>query len=112
VFNDTLVNYFGRGTIGKISHNLGNSNTIQCQLCKSYEHIASTCLKLVDLGPKCTKCGGGHKIENYCLKCSFCLGMGHIEDSCSRKNGKGPFASVNFLEVLVNDEKTTLIELS
>jgi hypothetical protein len=28
----------------------------------------SACRKLVNLRPKCAKCGEGHKIENYGLK--------------------------------------------
>jgi len=63
-----LVDYFGRGANGKISHNLGSFNTIQCKLCKSEEHIAYACPKLVNLRPKCVKCGEGHKIEDYGLK--------------------------------------------
>jgi hypothetical protein len=31
---------------------------------------------------------------------------------CWKKNGKGPFASANFLEVLVKDEVVILIELN
>ncbi len=53
----------------------------------------------------------GGKIDNCDLKCSFCLGMWHIEDRCWKKNGKGPFTFVNFLEVLINDEEATLIKL-
>ncbi len=112
MLNDTLVSYFGRGTNGIVCHNSGSFNTIQCQLCISDEDIASTCLKLVNLRLKCAKYGGGHKIENCGSKCSFCLSMGHIENSCWIKNGKGPSASTNFLKVLVNDEKVTLTKLN
>ncbi len=80
--NDTLVNYFGRGTNGRINHNSKSVSTIQCQLCKSNEHTTSTCLKFVYLRPKCAKCGEGHKTKNYSLKCYFCSSMGHIEDRC------------------------------
>jgi len=38
--------------------------------------------------------------------------MGHPENMCWRKNGKGPFSSVNFLEVMVNDEKAAFTELN
>jgi hypothetical protein len=40
--------------------------------------------------------------------------MGHKKNRHWKKNGKGPSASANFLEVLVNDEETTsvLIELN
>jgi hypothetical protein len=80
VLNDTLVNYFGKGRDGKVVLTLGRNNTIQCQLCRLEEHITFTCFKLTNLRLKCTKCGGGHRIENRGLKCSFCLGMGHIEN--------------------------------
>ncbi len=61
--NDTLVNYFGRGTDGKINHNLGSTSTIQCQLCKSNEHTTFACPKLANLRPKCVKCDKRHRIE-------------------------------------------------
>jgi hypothetical protein len=38
--------------------------------------------------------------------------MGHTKYRCWKKNGKGPSASANFLEVLVKDEEATLIELN
>jgi hypothetical protein len=110
--NDTLVNYFGSGANGRVSHNSKGANTIQCQLCKSNEHITSACPKLVYLRPKCAKCGEGHKIENCSLKCFSCSNMGHIEDRCLRKNGKGPSSSTNFLKVMVNDKEATLVELN
>ncbi len=54
--------------------------------------------------PKCGRCKGGHIIEKYELKCSYCFGMGHTKKRCWKKNGKGPIASANYLEVLVDDE--------
>jgi hypothetical protein len=38
--------------------------------------------------------------------------MGHTKDMCWRKNGKGPFSSANFLEVMVNGEEATLTKLN
>jgi hypothetical protein len=46
------------------------------------------------------------------LKCSFCFGLGHTKDRCWKKFAKGPIATTNFLEILVNDEETTLLELN
>jgi len=63
--------------------------------------------------PKCDKCGGGHRDENYGIRCSFCNGMGHLEDLYwKRKDIKPSNSTTNYLEVLVNDEKATLIELN
>jgi hypothetical protein len=62
--------------------------------------------------PKCGKCGRGHEIENCGFKCSYCFGSSHIEEHCWKKNGKGPIAITNYLEVLVNDEEATLTELN
>jgi hypothetical protein len=44
------------------------------------------------------------------MKCSFCAGLGHSEDRCWKKpkDGKVHLGSANFLEVLLNDEETTL----
>jgi hypothetical protein len=38
--------------------------------------------------------------------------MGHTKDRCWKKNWKGSFAFMNFLEMLVNDEKATLTKLN
>jgi len=38
--------------------------------------------------------------------------LGHIEEQCWEKNGRGPIAIANYLEVLVDDEKTTLAKLN
>jgi hypothetical protein len=74
--------------------------------------MASPCLKFIDTKPKCTKCEGGHKTENCGLKCSFCFGLGHMENQCWKKFVKGLNAITNFLEVLVNDEEATLVKLN
>jgi hypothetical protein len=57
--NDTLVNYFGRGVDGRASYNSRGVNIIQCQLCRLDENTSFACPKLVDLRPKCAKCGKG-----------------------------------------------------
>jgi hypothetical protein len=114
VLNETLINFFGKGTDGKarpssiVSVNINN----RCQLCQSREHTASTCPKFADTRPKCAKCGGGHKIDNCGLKCFFCLGLGHTKERCWKKTTKGLHAPTNFLEVLVDDEEATLVELN
>ncbi len=66
----------------------------------------------MDIRPKCAKCEGGHKIDNYGLKCSFCLGLGHTKERYWKKSTKGLHATINFLEVLVDDEEATLVELN
>jgi hypothetical protein len=38
--------------------------------------------------------------------------MRYTEDRCWKKIAKDPLATTNFLEVLVNDEETTLSELN
>jgi hypothetical protein len=66
-----------------------------------------------DLRPKCGKCGGGHKVENYGIRCSFCNGLRYSEDRCWKKKYTKPFNSIaNYLEVLVNDEEATLTKLN
>jgi hypothetical protein len=112
VLNETLINFFGKGTNGKVGPNTTFSTTINnhCQLCHSKKHTSSTCPKLVDTRPKCAKCRNGRKTNNYGLKCSFCFGLRHIEDRCWKKFAKGLFVTTNFLEVLVDDEKATLLK--
>jgi hypothetical protein len=70
------------------------------------------CPKHNDMWPKCDKCGG-HSAENCGIRCSFCNGLRHSEDCCWKKKDTKPSNSTtNYLEVLVNDEKTTLIKLN
>jgi hypothetical protein len=63
---------------------------------------------------KCAKCGMFHRIENYGIKCSFCLRLGHLKDRCWKKpkDGKSHFGTTNFLEVLLNDEEATMQQLN
>ncbi len=84
VLNETFINFFGKGIDGKARPSIiffTNINN-RYQLCHLEENTALTCPKLVDTRPKCAKCGGGHKIDNCGLKCSFYFGLGHTEDSC------------------------------
>jgi hypothetical protein len=63
--------------------------------------------------PKCGKCGRGHRVENCGIRCSFCNGLGHSKDRYwKKKNIKQSNSIANYLEVLVNDEEATLIELN
>jgi len=84
VLNENFINFFGKGIDGKVglSTTFSAATNNHCQLCHLEEHIALTCPKLADTRPKCTKCGGEHKIDNCGMKCSFCFGLGHIEDRC------------------------------
>jgi hypothetical protein len=55
-----------------------------------------------------------HRTENCGIKCTFCSRLGHSEDKCWKKpkDGKSHFGTVNFLEVLLNDEAATLQQLN
>ncbi len=48
------------------------------------------------------------------MKCSYYAGLGHSKDKCWKKpkDGKVHPGSTNFLEVLLNDEETTLHQLN
>jgi hypothetical protein len=74
--------------------------------------VVSLCPKIANTRSKCAKCNEGHKIDNCGLKCSFCFGLRHMEEKCWKKNLKGTTTVINFLKVVVNDEKTTLFELN
>jgi hypothetical protein len=114
VLNEILINFFGKWIDGKARPSItfsANTNN-HCQLCRSKEHIASACPKFADIKLKCTKCRGGHKIDNCGLKCSICFGLGHTKDKCWKKSAKGFLATMNFLEVLVDDEEATLAKLN
>ncbi len=42
----------------------------------------------------------------------FFFGMGHTKERYWKKNGKGPTITMNFLEVLVNNEEAMLVKLN
>ncbi len=105
--------FFGGGTNSKIGPSIILFTTNNhCQLCHSEEHMASTCPKLANIRPKCAKCGGGHKTDNCGLKCSFYFNLGHTEGQCWKKFAKGLSATMNFLEILVDDKELTLSKLN
>jgi len=68
--NNTLINFFKRNV-----HNPEASfSSIMfgvCQICKGGDHLATTCSRLNEPRPKCTKCAMFHKTENYGIKCFF-----------------------------------------
>ncbi len=111
--NNTLISFF-KGTV----HNLEASSSFTmfggCQICKRRDHLATTCPKLNEPRPKCAKCGIFHRTENCGIKCSFCSGLGHSEDKCWKKpkDGKSHSRTINFLEMLLNDEKATTQQLN
>ncbi len=47
-------------------------------------------------------------------QCTYCAGLGHFEDRCWKKpkDGKPHSRATNFLEVLLNDEETTMQQLN
>jgi len=53
-----------------------------CEICRVEDHFATNCPKYVTSRPKCLKCGGLHKTDNYGLKCNFCKSLRHIEECC------------------------------
>jgi hypothetical protein len=110
VLNNTFVSFFKRNVPSPIT---SSSSTMfgGCQICKEGDHITTTCLRLIEPRPKCAKCGMSHRIENCGIKCSFCSGLGHLEDRCWKKpkDGKSHFGAANFLEVLLTDEGATTI---
>jgi len=65
-------------------------------------------------GQICAKCGMFHRTENCGIKCSFYSGLDHYKDRCWKKprDGKSHSRTTNFLEVLLNDEKTTIQQLN
>jgi hypothetical protein len=113
MLNETLIHFFREfGNKNGASASFSRSAS-RCQLCQAEDHTAVACPKHNDMRPKCNKCDGGHKVENYGIRCSFCNVIGHSEDRCWRKKNTKPFNfTANYLEVLVNDEEATLNELN
>jgi hypothetical protein len=111
--NNTLINFF-KGSVSNSVPSSSSTLLMECQICKGRDHIATTCPRLNEPRPKCAKCGMPHRTENCGVKCSFCSGLGHLEDRCWKKSkdGKSNSGAANFLEVLLNDEATTLQQLN
>ncbi len=113
MLNETLIFSLkeSRSRNGASASSFGN--TSRCQLCQSNAHTTMACPKHNDMWPKCDKCGGGHNVENYGIRCSLCNGLWHLKDRYWKKKDIKHFNSItNYLEVLVNDEKATFIELN
>ncbi len=111
--NNTLINFLKGNVQGPVTSSSSSMST-RCQIYRGGDHIATACPRLNEPRPKCAKCGMPHRTENCGVKCSFCAGLGHSEDRCWKKpkDGKAHPGSANFLEVLLNDEETTLHQLN
>ncbi len=111
--NNTLINFF-RGSVPSSIPSSSSTLPEECQVCKGRDHIATTCPRLNEPWPKCAKCGMPHRTENCGVKCSFCSGLGHLEDRCwsKSKDAKSHSGAANFLEVLLNDKAATLQQLN
>jgi hypothetical protein len=111
--NNTLINFF-KGAVHNPKTSSSSTAFGGCQICKGGDHLATTCPRLNEARPKCAKCGMPHRTENCGIKCTFCSGLGHFEDRCWKKpkDGKSHFGTTNFLEVLLNDEATTLQQVN
>jgi len=107
--NNTFINFL-KGNVPNPIASSSSTTFGRCQICKGKDHIATACPKLNEPRPKCAKCGMSHRTENCGIKCSFCSGLGHLEDRCWKKpkDGKSHSGTTNFQEVLLNDEEATL----
>ncbi len=110
--NNTLINFF-KGTVHNPKASSSSITFGGCQICKGGDHLATTCPRLNEARPKCAMCGMPHRTENCGVKCAFYSGLGHSKDRCWRKpkDGKSQSGAANFLEVLLNDEATTMQQL-
>ncbi len=112
-FNDSLINFM-KGNVSRPTTSSSSTLFTRCQICKEGDHTATACPRRNEPRPKCAKCGMPHRMENCGVKCSFCTGLGHSEDKCWRKSrdGRTHPRSVNFLEVMLDDEEATLHQLN
>jgi hypothetical protein len=79
--NNTLINFL-KGNVPRPITSSSSSMSAGCQICKGGDHIATACPRLNEPWPKCAKCGMPHRTENCGMKCSFCVGLRHLEDRC------------------------------
>ncbi len=113
LLNEILIQFFREfGNRNEVSASSSRS-TSRCQLCQANDYTIVAYPKHNYMWPKCGKCGGGHRAENCGIRCSFCNGLGHSKDRYWKKKDTKPSNSIaNYLEVLVNDEKSTLTKLN
>jgi len=111
--NNTLINFF-MGAVHNPETSSSSTAFGGCQIYKGGDHLATTCPRLNEARPKCAKCSMPHRTENCGIKCIFCSRLGHSEDICWKKpkDGKSHSGTANSLEVLLNDEATTLQQLN
>ncbi len=110
----TLIQFFGKDVASKFGSNpdaYGSPNT--CQLCRVEDHIIGACPIHTYIQQKCAKCGGGQRVGNCGFSSPFYNGFGHAEDICwKNRDSKGLISIANYLEMLVNNEETTLAKLN
>lgn len=102
VQNESLINLLKRQI--KIQTKSGLTSMAStsfngCQICKTKNHFATECPKYTTSKPMCLKCWGPDKTENCGLRCGFCGGLRHTEESCWKKNPKISVATTNYLEM-------------
>jgi hypothetical protein len=102
--NNTIIHLF-KGNLHDPKSSSSSAVFGACQLCKGGDHMATACPRLNEARPKCTKCNIPHRTENYGIKCTFYVGLGHSENKCWKKpkDGKSTAGVANFLEVLFDD---------
>ncbi len=85
MLNETLIHFFKESGNRNGASVSSSKSASRCQLCQAEDHIIMACPKHNDMWPKCGKCGEGHRAKNYGKRCSFCNGLGHLEDRCWNK---------------------------
>jgi hypothetical protein len=50
-------------------------------------------------------------MENFGSWSNFCNGLGHTKEQCWKKKYSKPGIATNYLEVMINDEEITKIQL-
>jgi hypothetical protein len=51
-------------------------------------------------------------MEKFGSWSNFCNGLGHTKERCWKKKYSKPGAATNYLEVMIDDEKITTIQLN
>jgi len=110
LLNESLINLLKKQT--KIQTKSGSTFMAStsfngCHICKAKNYLATKCPKYTTTRPKCLKCGGLHRTKNCGLRRGFCGGLKHTKERCwKKKDPKTSVTTTNYLEVLVDDDKT------
>jgi hypothetical protein len=111
--NESLINFFRQGVSS--NHGIGSpvtSISLMCQIYNAIDHISIVCPKIENIKPKCDKCGLSHKTKIMDPNVGTTYVWDILKIDVRRRARRPNHTTNNYLEVLMDDETTTLEQLN